>query len=117
QVILDYEVIEKIAAKDCVYLFHDVVNFKMESAIEHIRRNSRLKCHMLWRTPSGMALGYPPELEPTYVEFVHAFTEPEDTLQRVGERRTRRKMADAFKRSILRNPVLQGIKSMLVRSK
>ena len=52
-----------------------------------------------------------------FLQFVSAFSQSEETMRRVGERRTRRMLAENFKRAVLRNPLLQGIKSMLVRGK
>ena len=58
QVVRDFTALRAHAAADCVYLFHDVYEFKLQPGIEEIARLSGLSWQLLLGTPSGMAVVY-----------------------------------------------------------
>jgi hypothetical protein len=58
QVVRDFTALRAHAAADCVYLFHDVYEFKLQPGIEEIVRLSGLSSQLLLGTPSGMAVVY-----------------------------------------------------------
>ncbi len=78
----DFAVCKKLANDNCVYIFHDVINFGMVDSFTKITtQNDHLVSSLLFRTPSGMAISYPK----TYLEklsgIVNAFTESDDRVK------------------------------------
>ncbi len=73
QVVLDFAAIEAHADPGCVYLFHDVHDFKLGPGIEAIAGRSGLAWHLLLGTPSGMAIVYDPARHPTLAEDIAPF--------------------------------------------
>jgi hypothetical protein len=73
QVVLDFAAIEAHADPGCVYLFHDVHDFKLGSGIETIAGRSGFAWHLLLGTPSGMAIVYDPARHPTLAEDIAPF--------------------------------------------
>jgi hypothetical protein len=55
-IITDFAAAREVAAADCFYLFHDVVNWKMTEGLKHNQTSSGLDGRLLTRTPSGMAV-------------------------------------------------------------
>ncbi|MDA0240673.1 MAG: class I SAM-dependent methyltransferase [Proteobacteria bacterium] len=83
---LDFGAIKPVAAEDCVYLFHDVINFMLlESFTKIIQETPSLEGHVLFRTPSGMAIGFPQSMKPLIGEAIHAFSEPDAQVQSLLE--------------------------------
>lgn len=79
---LDFGAIKPVATEDCVYLFHDVVNFMLlDSFTKIIQQTPSLEGQVLFRTPSGMAIGYPLTVKPLIGGAVHAFSEPDAQVQ------------------------------------
>lgn len=79
---LDFEACKSVAADDCVFAFHDVINFGMvDSFVEIADANPQLTSSLLFRTPSGMAVSYPSELEPVYGAVINAFTESDERVR------------------------------------
>lgn len=76
----DYFETAKHAAPDCVWLFHDVVNWHMRTALETITRESGLRSQILHRTPSGMAILYSKQMHEQLESIVNAFSESEYML-------------------------------------
>jgi predicted O-methyltransferase YrrM len=73
QIVLDWRAVREVAAPDAVYLFHDVHAWKLHDGIERIRRESGLAIELLFATPSGMALGYPPSQKPALAPALSVF--------------------------------------------
>jgi predicted O-methyltransferase YrrM len=114
QVVFDFEASYKVASKDCVYLFHDVINWGLRGAFNVCQQKSGLQGGILWRTPSGMALLYPKEkLELERVFRV--FGDDETEMNRVREKLSKWKRAAAVERAILHNRYLKRIKDALIR--
>ena len=83
---LDFAAIRDVAAENCTYLFHDVVNFSLiEGFAEIIRSEPGLEGRILYRTPSGMAIAFPREVAPLIGSVVNAFAEDLDDVQRLLE--------------------------------
>jgi predicted O-methyltransferase YrrM len=80
---LDFEACWKISGNKAVYLFHDVINFKMRSCFDRIAgEHPEMKNTILWRTISGMGIMYPQELEGTAGPIIKLFTEPEPLIEK-----------------------------------
>ena len=83
---LDFDALKSVAAPDCAYLFHDVVNFLLlESYTEIIQGNPPLQGRILFRTPSGMAIAYTPALQPLIGPAVHALSEDDERVHALLE--------------------------------
>lgn len=79
---LDFDACRAIAAPDCVYVFHDVVNFQMvNSFVDIARSSSDLVGSLLMRTPSGMGICYPRSRDGELSPVVRAFTERPERMQ------------------------------------
>ena len=84
QIVLDFKACQEIAAPDAVYLFHDVVNFMMWDGFVAIAKdNPHLNAQILFRTPSGMGICYPPERGLEVGRAVNLFTETDERLAAV----------------------------------
>jgi len=79
QLLQDFQESQKFASEQCVYVFHDVINFKMTDAFINItENNNNFLSSFLFRTPSGMAITYSKKLAKTISPVVHCFTETEE---------------------------------------
>ena len=77
QVQHDFSAVHPFAAPDCLYLFHDVVQFGLQAGIERIAAATGLVSEMLFATPSGMALVYNRRHRPPTLDDVAPFrTDP-----------------------------------------
>ena len=80
---LDFDACWKIAGNKAVYLFHDVLNFKMKDGFDKIvRDHPEMRSTVLWRTVSGMGILYPPTLNDSIGAIVQLFTEPEPLIEK-----------------------------------
>ena len=78
----DFEICKTLANKECVYLFHDVINFKMvNSFVDIAAQNNHLISSLLFRTPSGMGISYPKEYFEDLSYTVNAFTESDQRVR------------------------------------
>ena len=85
---LDFNACRSVAAADCVYVFHDVVNFQMvDSFVEITHASSDLIGSLLLRTPSGMAICYPRSRDASLAPVVRAFAESKEHIQALWEGR------------------------------
>lgn len=76
QMQLDFDACRALANPNCVYVFHDVINFQMTPAFNSIANASEdLISSLLYRTPSGMGISYPGELAEVLEPVVFAFSE------------------------------------------
>jgi hypothetical protein len=80
QVVRDFAALRPHADPSCVYLFHDVHEFKLQPGIEEIARASGLSWQLLLGTPSGMAVVYDPLRCPTLADELAPFRAHEDAL-------------------------------------
>lgn len=53
---LDFDAVRAVAAPDCLYLFHDVINYSMTEGFRQIAATSGLEGRVLERTPSGLGV-------------------------------------------------------------
>jgi|ERR1043166_1600295 hypothetical protein len=114
QVLLDFDACRAVATPNCVYLFHDVINFKLRDAFDACQRNSGLQGGILWRTPSGMGLLYPSgQTELTRV--FHAFGDEEAEIRSVGAKLPRWKRAAVLERIVLQSGLLKRIKDAIIK--
>jgi predicted O-methyltransferase YrrM len=73
QIVLDFQAVSPTAAKDAVYLFHDVHCFNLYDGIARIEALAGRTAQILTSTPSGMALLYDSTQHPELKEAVTAF--------------------------------------------
>ena len=86
---LDFNACRAVAAPDCVYVFHDVVNFQMvNSFVDITRSSSDLVGSLLMRTPSGMGICYPRSRDGDLAPVVRAFTESNEHMQALWHGKT-----------------------------
>jgi Methyltransferase domain len=114
QVLLDFDACSKVAAQNCVYLFHDVINFGLRDAFETCQRKSGLLGGILWRTPSGMGLLYPQAMADLKRVF-RALGDNEAELKIVKANLARFKRAAWFERAVCQSRFLKRIKDALIR--
>ena len=97
QVVLDFAAIEAHADPGCVYLFHDVHDFKLSPGIEAIARRPGFAWHLLLGTPSGMAIVYDPARHKTLAEDIAPFRASPAALAVVEREIFRRHHRRAYK--------------------
>jgi len=61
-IVEDFQGVYPVCSKACVFLFHDVLNWKMTSGFEALTKESGLTGRFLPRTTSGMAIAYNDEM-------------------------------------------------------
>jgi hypothetical protein len=114
QVLLDFDACYKVAGADCVYLFHDVINWGLREGFEQCQKKSGLPGTILWRTPSGIGMLYPKaqvELE----RVVRAFGDDEGEMQSVKAKLRRWRRADWIERNVLGSRFMTRIRDRLLR--
>ena len=78
---LDFAACRRVASADCVYTFHDVVNFGLTGSFVEIAQTPGIAASLLMRTPSGMGLCYPASRVTALEPLVRAFTEHHERVQ------------------------------------
>ena len=78
QVIADFSGAREISAGECVYIFHDVINWALEPGFEACAKMSGLCPRLLARTASGMGVLFP-SMMVALDEHLSVYTEPEST--------------------------------------
>ncbi len=64
------------ASSDCVYLFHDVLNFNMVDGFSRILKESHLDGRLLTKTPSGMAIAYEKDkVSRAFIDYLEVFSD------------------------------------------
>jgi hypothetical protein len=80
----DFDACKPLANDNCIYIFHDVLNFNMvESFVEIAKLNDHLVSSLLFRTPSGMAISYPRDYFEKLSGTVNAFTESDERIRKL----------------------------------
>jgi hypothetical protein len=116
QVILDFDASQNVATKDCVYLFHDVINWGLQDAFERCHKKSGLLGGILWRTPSGMGLLYS-NARPELKRVMRTFGDDEREIKQTKAKLPRWKLAAGVQRMILHNRLLKRIKDLVIKPK
>ncbi len=80
QVVRDFTALRPHADPACVYLFHDVHEFKLGPGLDEIARLSGLRWQLLLGTPSGMAIVYDAQLCPALAEELAPFRAHHEAL-------------------------------------
>ena len=88
---LDFGAICMHCHENCVYIFHDVVNWEMIGSFEKIASFSRLNASILYRTPSGMGVLYPDKLSIQIKERIQAFSEKKEIIESLLKSQTTHK--------------------------
>jgi hypothetical protein len=114
QVVLDFDACRKVAGRDCVYLFHDVINWELRDAFELCQKKSGLLGGILWRTLTGMGLLYPEERAELGRVF-RAFGDDETEMNSVRSKLLRWKIADWVGRRVLHNRLLKQLKDVFIK--
>jgi hypothetical protein len=115
QILLDFDAARKIAAPHCVYLFHDVVNWKLAESFAKISQTPGMFGTILWRTTSGFGFLCPREQRERFEELLGIFNEPAETIQSLPARLRRRMLADQVSRIVLQNRLAVALKRLLIR--
>jgi predicted O-methyltransferase YrrM len=80
---LDFEACWKFGGDQAIYVFHDVLNFKMRSGFDRIvSEHPEMRSAILWRTVSGMGVLYPRGLNASAAAIINLFTEPEALIEK-----------------------------------
>lgn len=74
----DLEAVRAVAAPDCVYLCHDVLNFDLRPPVAEFAARHGLAHTILTRTPSGMALVHPDPVPPALAPTLRVFAGSEE---------------------------------------
>jgi hypothetical protein len=114
QVLLDFDACYRVAGQNCVYLFHDVINWGLRDAFEACQKKSGLDGGILWRTPSGMGLLYPKEFVELRRVF-RAFGDQETEMRSVKAKLPSWKRAAWLERAVLRSLLLKQVKDAFFR--
>lgn len=114
QVVLDFDACYKVGGQNCVYLFHDVINWGLRGAFDTCQQKSGLEGGILWRTPSGMGLLHPRGLGELGRVF-RAFGDDEAEIENVRVKLPRWKRASWFERAVLHNRLLKRMKDVVFR--
>jgi hypothetical protein len=77
QVIADFSGARGISAEECVYIFHDVINWALEPGFQACAEMSSLTARLLARTSSGIGVLFPSKML-ALDEHLSVYTEPED---------------------------------------
>lgn len=71
----DFHAVHKHASPECVYLFHDVINWDMLDGFSAILKDSGLQGKVLTRTPSGMAIAYGENIPKACLDYISVFSD------------------------------------------
>ncbi len=71
----DFNEVRKYASPDCVYLFHDVINWDMLDGFNALINDSGLNGQVLTRTPSGMAMAYSSNIPQDCLDYISVFSD------------------------------------------
>jgi hypothetical protein len=111
QMLLDFSGCREVSAPDCVYLFHDIVNWELIESFEDCKASSKLSGGLLRRTTSGMGLLFP-QSRPDVERVFKTFGGPADFRRGVGWRAY---TADFVARMVLHNPLVRLVSEALRR--
>lgn len=78
----DFHAVRQCASEDCVYLFHDVINWKLLPGFKALLADSGLEGCVLTRTPSGMAMAYSGNLPAACRDYLSVFSDEKNFFQR-----------------------------------
>ena len=78
----DFHAVRNCASADCVYLFHDVINWNMLRGFKALLADSGLEGCVLTRTPSGMAMAYSQNLPADCRDYLAVFSDEKNFFQR-----------------------------------
>ncbi len=107
---LDFEACWEFGRDRAIYCFHDVLSFNMKPGFERIsKRHPQLKSVILWRTPSGMGILYPPSVGSEVEETIQLFTEPDWMLEKTMREIARERLIRISGAFLLRGTLVAGI--------
>jgi predicted O-methyltransferase YrrM len=78
----DLAAVRAVATPECVYLCHDVLNFDLRPTVVEFAEREGLAFDVLTRTPSGMAIVRPKEVQSSLARAIHAFAGSEELFRR-----------------------------------
>jgi len=114
QVLLDFNGSRQWASNECVYLFHDIINWHLRGAFDLCKRESNLSGDILWRTPSGMGLLYPSQIV-ALSRVIAAYGGSESEMNSLRSKIPRWKAASFVERHLLQSPTLKKVKDSIFR--
>ena len=80
---LDFAAVVGHGHKKCVYIFHDVILWKMTQSFKKIASSSGLNSSILYRTCSGMGVLYPDQVRTHVKECIEAFSENKEIIKSI----------------------------------
>jgi hypothetical protein len=93
QVLMDYQAIKEVASVNCVYLFHDIINFKLEKSFAQIVDESGMEGRILWRTCSGMGILYPKHMAEQLAPLLNIYSQKDEFVYHARRNYRRKKIA------------------------
>lgn len=80
----DFEACWRWRNPSSVFLFHDVVNFRLRDSFQRIcaQHSSVMTGCILWRTPSGMGILHPRTVSDAAREVIQTFTQSDEVIRR-----------------------------------
>jgi hypothetical protein len=113
QVLLDFEAARQAASPECIYLFHDVVNWKLEQSFAKIRSTPGMFGTILWRTMSGIGFLCPQEQRAAFAELLELFGESDETVRNLRVGVPRQMRADRFTQMLIHSRLAKGVRALL----
>jgi hypothetical protein len=78
----DFKACAEIASDRSIFIFHDVINHNMTPSFKRIGQEAKLmKSKILYRTPTGMGILYPSNLEKEIEDKINLFFEPYERIK------------------------------------
>jgi predicted O-methyltransferase YrrM len=114
QVVLDFQAVSPKAAKDAIYLFHDVRLFYLYDGIARIEALTGRAAQPLPATPSGMVLLYDPAQHPDLSEVVTVFA-PTPEARALVKREAQRQGYSHLRRKLRRNVAFMKTMNVLYK--
>jgi predicted O-methyltransferase YrrM len=115
QIFLDFQAVAPLAAKDAVFLFHDVHCFSLYDGLARIEAQAGRKAQSLRATPSGMAVLYDPAQHPELTNDIAAFAPTSVSLAEVKREARQHGYIKRLKRELKRNATFMKTLNALCR--
>jgi hypothetical protein len=103
-IVIDFMAIQAKASPDCVYLFHDVHQFKLDDGFNRILTDSGLIGRILLSTPSGVGIAFNPNSTPAVARAIEAFDIDEEALAVIEKEawQARHRHRTRYRRSLIK---------------
>ncbi len=99
--VIDFDAARKVASPDAVFLFHDVHDWDLYTAMDHVR-STGLVVRRLMATPSGMAVAFPVSREVSLAPVLAVYGPDEADLAVIAKSICRRSLRERLHRSYIK---------------